>query len=299
MRHDSLLGCGEQGCTYDITGAPDKVIKITPFWDNKKAKPSANTIVAVEDKWYKEACLGVEMGRLNLGPRIFSFFACDEKGYIVMNKISLADKFFVRTRGKDSLVVVRHKVDAGFAAVDHIGLMLKSMQLGFAKKLAIMIDHGFIHMDNHIGNLGFIFGTQDPILFDFGFTQERVWGGNKDKAWALAFSLFQMIEHCPVEEIEGTEIFRIATAILSGTWSWGDDMSSGTGLTMAALKKLYPESGTLRAFKALAATAAERATNVDVYVGSMLYAKLITMDKPLWVSTDVDAIYFIRQGKPY
>ena len=250
MRHNAKLGCGEQGCTYALVQNPDKVIKITPFWDTKEEKPARADMKENADKWYNEACLGEFLGEIEerIAPRIHQFFECDDHGYIIMEKISVAEKFYVRQKGREQLVIIREKEDG---VVDHINLMPAAMQYGFIEKLTVMISNGFIHMDNHIGNLGFIFGsTTTPILFDFGFTVQRELS-KADKSWALAFSLFQIIEHCPQEEVEQTEILRLATALMKGTYTFGGKtLKTAVGYTIAELFELYPSEQTLEDVKA-------------------------------------------------
>jgi len=298
MRHNAKLGCGEQGCTYALVQNPDKVIKITPFWDTKENKPARADMKENADKWYNEACLGEFLGEIRerIAPRIHQFFECDDHGYIIMEKISVAEKFYVRQRGREQLVVIREKEDG---VVDHINLMPAAMQYGFIEKLTIMISNGFIHMDNHIGNLGFIFGSTDtPILFDFGFTVQREMS-EVDKSWALAFSLFQIIEHCPQEEVEQTEILRVATALMKGTYTFGGKtLKTAVGYTIEELFETYPSNKKLVDVKATAAEEAGDSENLDLYVGCICYATLMGLpqderyDHPLY-----ETIYDIRQGK--
>jgi hypothetical protein len=276
-----LLGCGEQGCTYAISAREDAVVKISAFSN-----------AAVQKQWHAEACLATYLGSLGVAPTVQRFFSCNGKGYIVMDRIVDA-KSVVSGR---KMVDIREKNKRTGEKTDHISLMPVATQIGFAAKLYTLIDNGYIHMDNHIENLGF--RGRDPILFDFGFTQERTWGGPLDKAWALAFSLFQIIEHCPLAEVEGTEIFRLATAIISGTYTWGSrGLSTARGLTLAQLAALRLPT-TLREIKALAAKKAESAINADVYIGTMAYAALIGLEKAARYDHPLYAvIYDIRTGK--
>ena len=301
-RRNTELGCGEQGCTYTLVNSADKVIKITPFWSGNE-KPEANDMKEASEKWYAEACMGEYLGELDgvVAPRIHQFFECDDRGYIIMDKISVAEKFYIRKgRAEPQLVVIREKGEG--AATDHINLMPAEMQYGFVKKLSIMIDNGVIHMDNHIGNLGFIFGnTSEPLVFDFGFTVERQWSNEADKSWALAFSLFQIIEHCPLNEVEETHIYRLATAIMKGTYEINDgNMARAVGYTLEQLTAAYPEGNDLAAVKAAAKKkSGARNPNMDIYIGCVCYATIIGLEKearyehPLY-----EIIYQIRKSEP-
>ena len=278
IHYGEKLGCGEYGCAYSVMERGDQVVKITTLGAG-----------VTEDKWYQEACLGAHLGSLGIGPVVHNFFVCNGSGFILMARLTDATKFYVNKKGEPTLVTVRNK------GIDHISLMPVKMQLGFVQKLYDMIEAGFIHMDNHLGNIGFT--GKDPILFDFGFTQERVWSSDVDKEWALAFSIFQILEHCPLEEVEDTALFKIVTSILNGVYTWGDDFTDLEGLTLEDVKDIYPHETKLAQIKKKASPSD---SNKDIYAGTMCYAAIITMDiEDRYESPLYSAIYAIRQGKAY
>ena len=240
IHHGAMLGCGEQGCAYSTVEEANKVVKITDFTSTPKANLPGKV-----SAWHTEACLGAHLGNLGIAPMIHRFFACEGRGYILMDRISDAKKIIVGGRP----VQIRTRPDGkGSPPSDHLSLMPKEQQIGFMKQLAIMVENGYMHMDNHIENIGYkLDGT--PILFDFGFTKERDFADKPtDKAWALAFSIFQILEHCELAEIEGTEFFRVASAIVAGKFEWptrsfrtiGTQLAAVEGVSLAELKTLYP-----------------------------------------------------------
>ena len=310
IHHGEQLGCGEQGCAYSTVEEEAKVVKITDFTKLPKSK-----VAAAVNTWHNEACLGAFLGNLGIAPMIHRFFACEGRGYIVMDRIRDAKKLTVtqRVKGKNvqKVLQIRTRPAGSAGPSDHLSLMPKELQLGFAKQLAVMVENQYIHMDNHIENIGYkLDGT--PILFDFGFTRERNFSGrNSDKAWALAFSIFQILEHCELEEIEGTEFFRIASSIVAGKFEWPTRsfnrvidglLESAEGVTLEELGTMYDsESLDLDELKASATEKADDEENIDVYVGSMIYSALITMEREDRYSYDplYGVIYDIRQNKEF
>ncbi len=95
--------------------------------------------------------------------------------------------------------------------LDDLSAMSRAHQQAYVQALEAMIDRGYIHMDNHVGNLGTIAGR--PVLFDFGFTQKRA---GMDRRWALCFSVFQILEHCPPQILKGTLFYRVVAGCLYG-----------------------------------------------------------------------------------
>lgn len=289
IHYGQELGCGEFGCAYAVMERGDQVVKITTFND-----------VITEDKWYQEACLGSHLGSLNIGPTVHNFFVCNGTGFILMARITDAKKIYVNKKGKPTLVTIREIQTLENSngnpyrdATDHITRMPTSLQLGFATKLYEMIEAGFIHMDNHIENIGF--SGKEPILFDFGFTQEREWEDTYDKEQALAFSIFQIIEHCPLDEVENTALFKIATSIINGTYTWGDNFEDVKGMTLADLQESYPHTSKVSQFKK---KVEKFGSNKDLYWGNMCYATVITMEKTdRYSSPLMTSIYNIRTNK--
>ena len=252
-------------------------MKITPFGSKV---PQA--------QWANEAHVGQVLGNLGIAPKIYDYFVCDNKGYIEMQRLMDAKK--VPGTG----VAVRDK--GGDYAVDHISRMPAHYQQGFVQALVTMIDAGYLHMDNHIENLGYIQhgAAFKPIVFDFGFTVSRTLTP-QEKSWALAFSLFQILEHTPTSEIESSVFWPIATSVMKGTASWPPTGASA-GMTIAEAGAYVKRLDTVA--KMTAAAKKISAKNYDLIVGTMCYASYFQNDQPKrYNSKFYGSIYTIRQSK--
>jgi hypothetical protein len=305
------LGCGEQGCAYRGKGRDGAdsalVVKVTPL-------PSAPARRA----WQAEVCLGREVANLAaphaapVAPRIYQSFECSGNGYIVMDTMDavLSDAAFdgVPTRVKR----------AGGDPVDNLSHVPAALQTGLASVLARMIDGGFVHMDNHLGNLGLIRGT--PVAFDFGFTQRRTFddtaAGDACRLWALCFSLFQIVEHCAAGAHEGA-VWAWASAILgaglrgelgAGEWTWagvGGALARGlvpaAALTPTQLGAALPAKTSvedLRAWAAAPERASVRDQAQDLVVGSLCYGVLMQLKMAArYRHPGYEVVYAVRQGK--
>jgi tRNA A-37 threonylcarbamoyl transferase component Bud32 len=276
MHRGPKLGCGEQGCTFRLVEDPSHVIKVTQFKSE-----------AAKMQWRDEACVGRELGALGVAPGIPKIFDCNNHGYIVMDILKDAKKL------PDGTVIRERKSKT--VIYDHMKRMPVNIQLGFVQALATMIDNGFIHMDNHIENLGFI--GDRPVVFDFGFTQRRIFTNNTEKLYALSFSLFQMLEHCPVSELECGPIWDIATGVLQNTVQW-NNWSAARGMTLEELKKVYPVDTDIQFIK-------NRGDEIsidfnDVVTGAICYAIVIQYKLPERYDDAkryYDIIYQIRRNE--
>ena len=140
---------------------------------------------------------------------------------------------------------VRYRITKGVKdQVDDLRNITPEHQLGLVSALEKIIANGYVHMDNHIENLGYI--QNHPILFDFGFTQYRP---SLDKRWALCFSIFQILEYCPESIVADTVLYRVASACVNDSYVWGKPKSG----TSTQLENLYPVCGdTLLHFQEIA-----------------------------------------------
>lgn len=287
MHKGTKLGSGDNADAFRIAEDPTHVIKV--------AKLSTKRVT---DLWRNEACVGRALGELGIAPKIEKVFECNNFGYIVMDLLYDAKKL------EDGTVIREKYVDEEKGdryPIDHVGRMPQEMQWKFIEDFKIMADHGYIHMDNHIENLGFIGTKRKPIVFDFGFTQNRNSMTESDKLWALCFSLFQVLEHTPKDELICGPFWDVATAILrndeSVKWS---NLNSCKGMTLKELATSYPKprKDTLKLIKQAAAGIAPM--NADLVVGSMCYG--ICVQEPLEERHNdpyLAVIYKIRQGKKY
>jgi hypothetical protein len=275
----AFLGKGEQGAAYVFENLVIKVTELKTATD--------------ENVWLDEACKGQELGALGIAPKIYRYFVCGKNGFIVMDRLttirakktkSEAQTAELMKRGQSD--VVRYKeVDAEgntIDVIDDIRNLTREQQWGFVTALETMIDNGYLHMDNHIDNLGFIAGR--PIAFDFGFTQKR---RTIDRRWALCFSVFQILEHCPVAILEETEFYRVATACMNDTYLWGRP-ASGTAIPLAELATAEKEMP----FLTRITKAALKEVSPDLKVGSLAYARIIGQEPRYGAALDL--IYLIR-----
>jgi hypothetical protein len=277
----AFLGKGEQGAAYVFENLVIKVTELKTATD--------------ENVWLDEACKGQELGALGIAPKIYRYFVCGKNGFIVMDRLttirtrktkSEAQTTELMKRGQSD--VVRYKeVDAEgntIDVIDDIRNLTREQQWGFVTALEIMIDNGYLHMDNHIDNLGFIAGR--PIAFDFGFTQKR---RIIDRRWALCFSVFQILEHCPVAILEETEFYRVATACINDTYIWGRP-ESGTAIPLSELVTIEKEMPFLTRITKEALKGGE--VSPDLKVGSLAYARIIGQEVRYGMALDL--IYLIR-----
>ena len=280
-----LLGCGEQGCAYSVVDNKDIVIKVTPLQNREDLKV-----------WSSEALIGCTLGSINLAPKIYRSFDCSGYGFIVMERLSDAAKMPAAL----GHAVIR-EYDAGCDRSnkswkadcfkkDHLSRMPVEIQKEFINVFRKAIENGFLHMDNHIENIGFLPNLQ-PCLFDFGFTQRRHLRAS-DALMALAFSIGQVLEHCPVEELQSTQFFATFCEII------------GLPNSLEDLKKNYQNPRSTADTKKTLAKIKQKYVNElngDVYVGTICYAHILGV--PLErrfsgvISIFSDEIYLIRQNK--
>lgn len=260
------LGCGEQGCTYKLTSTT--VLKITQW--KQPPTPRAWRV------WESEARTGKELGKLGIAPRVYDTFKCRNKGFIIMDMLTPLSKALPGVLTKDA---------RGNTEV-HITRFPPEAQHGYSAVLARMVEHGFVHMDNHLGNVGFFAGTSKPLVFDFGFTQrrDRLASSRADQLWAHALSLFIMLEHVvePLEALEKSVLCQDALAALLGASSGGAAAPGALSLRQVSAR-LYPAAainpGAATPKGALAAANKLSASNVDIYAACLAYLALLQLPR--------------------
>ena len=257
MKPGKELGCGEQGCTYQLT--PHKVLKITTW----KMKPTPRVWRA----WEEEGLIGRELGALGIAPRVYDAFKCKNTGYIVMDMLTPLTKELPGVKGKDLLGTV---VDIKRFPVED--------QNGFAQVLSTMAANGFVHMDNHLGNLGFFAGTRKPLVFDFGFTQRRreLSHHKSDQLWALALSLFIMLEH--VADVAALEQSALCQHALTALASASLPPPVPRTLRLKTMcKLLFPAAAGEDVAKAAARNLSS--SNTDIYVACLAYLVVLQLPR--------------------
>ena len=278
IHQGAVAGKGEQGITYACS--PDAVVKVTSLVDKK-----------AESSWLNEARVGQELGRLKIAPKVFRYFVSGKNGIILMERLTTLKTQKIKLKKKvmdlikkNTPDIVRYQLPKD--DIDDLRNIPSKDQLGFISVLEKMIDHGYIHMDNHVENIGYI--KNHPVLFDFGFTQKR----NKlNKRWALCFSIFQIIEYCPVNIIEQTQFYRVVTACINDTYIWGHPESG----MVIPLKELKNNEELLPFLKRVTKESLND-LSPDLKAGSLVYAKLIVQENRHGGSFKdlLDYIYIIR-----
>jgi hypothetical protein len=285
-----VLGAGEQGTAYALVRNADgrnirstHVMKISDISNDEEGRNRRSV-------WIDEACLSKVLGDLGLGPKIYDSWICKSDGYIIMQRMQTDLRHYTVGRAR-----IGEKTALG-ENVDHIGRAPESILKDYVLLLERMIDAGYIHNDNHPGNLGIIkVGRSDRgILFDFGFTRERKDMTDADKMNALGFSLGQIIEHTPRDELATNYIYKIMTSIEKGTYVWGsgavsvspDDIATFDayyGSAFTDYKKIKTPIGLMR----------------DLYLGFKLYNYLLQHDRAdRYELPYYGTIYDIRTNTP-
>ena len=240
------LGCGEYGCTYKITHNGDKVVR------DKVVKVVDNIIAGV---WNLECKMAREFGELGFGPKVHRDYICESKGYLEMD--------LVRMLTLDST---------------QVHLMDDKRQQEFVALIQRMVRSGFIHMDNHPGNLA-INGEDKPVFIDFGFTQSRKFKSDADEIMAIAFSIYQIIEKVPYHHVHKTFFWKAA-------------IKAHRLLTPEFLADVQAAKRRTK-YRQLAKT---QGSNGDLYVGCAIYRTFLEKAVSSRKGVGIDYVYDVRRG---
>lgn len=308
------LGRGEQGVVFDIPAAYTNregatwsvVMKISEFKGTpaKKAETKA--------KWIEEVRISKALGDmetdegLRVAPKIISAWICGGKGYIIMERM----KGDLRKVKGDGVHTVGEKMLPGTTdewQKNHIDNAPFEIQDDYVLLLEHMIENGYVHMDNHPGNLG-VLEYEDGdhgVLFDFGFTLHIADMNLTDKLYALAFSIGQILEHVPVDELLDSYLFMVFVNIMlqdmgiagfeERKYEWGTRSPMINDEDM----KFFIKNHKLKSPKIdkLPITAPSGMDHPEFYVGAKLYCYLLLLEQPGrydWVN--YNKIYDIRQN---
>lgn len=305
------LGHGEQGVVFDIPSAYTNragtnwsvVMKVSDFG------PVA-TRAATQAKWVEEVKISKQLGDMEAGeglrvaPKIISAWICGGKGYIIMERMKSDLR---KVKAEDGARVGEKVTMAGQEIQkNHIDNTPFDIQDDYIVLLEHMIDNGFVHMDNHPGNLGVLTYTDGDhgVLFDFGFTRKYADLNNNDKLYALAFSIAQILEHTPLDELSGSFMFMIFVNIMlqaelpaARRYEWGSR-------TPQVNDKDFKDFMTAHKLRRVTDSVLPIATppgmnHPEFYVGAKLYCYFLMFKQPQrydWV--DYEKIYTIRQSLP-
>lgn len=189
------LGKGDVGIAYLVTAISQPKQGMYPDAADRKYVLKQvqfrigpdGTYDADAETFLNETCIGIEMGDLGIAPRIYECWLCNdaegnEYGYYTMDRI---DKILTNEYpGNSRKLKPRQKLRAA----------PRDIQQKIVGLLEVMINAGYVHNDNHPGNIG-IMADGEPVLFDFGFALQADHELTEfDKLQALGFALYQIIE---------------------------------------------------------------------------------------------------------
>jgi hypothetical protein len=189
------LGKGDVGIAYMINAVspikdvmyPDAAEKKYVLKQVQFRKGEDGTYDADANVFFNETCIGIELGKLGIAPHIYECWLCsdakgNEYGYYTMDKI---DKILTNEYPGNP-----RKLKKG----QQLRVVPREIQQKIVGCLEVMINTGYVHNDNHPGNIG-IMEDGEPVLFDFGFALKADHPLTEfDKLQALGFALYQIIE---------------------------------------------------------------------------------------------------------
>lgn len=218
---DKLLGKGDFGRTYSIQGNDRIAMKLVLLQSRKAMTEFEN-----------ETRIQQVLGEQNVAPKIHKVWTCKVGrklyGFIVMDRLmyvyrdlypdqTLEELDDDEKRGKSPPVLPPVDVQHAF-----IGCLEKSIELGY------------VHNDNHGGNMGI--GVDGHVkLFDYGFTHrmtEECEQCNRNQI--LAFALYQVIEHLPLPLRNDSIYYDVIYLIRQGKYKFGQNIRAFHSYSMRA-----------------------------------------------------------------
>lgn len=203
-----VLGRGDQGVVFDLVAT------------GQSADASTLVIKVIDTTkvagWQQEVRLGQEISSIELdgkriAPQIFDVWTCGTYAYIVMERMK-----------SDARSAFTHFNDS--KTQDSFSDMPVEVQLRYIRILEKMLEAGYIHMDNHCGNLG-VAHDGTPVIFDFGFTQRRSFASEKERMAALGMSLWQIVEHSSSSSWMRSLFGKVIIQVCLGEYAWGSAAS--------------------------------------------------------------------------
>jgi hypothetical protein len=230
--------------------------------------------------WNTETSIAIALGKIEVGPTVHWSEYCDRGfGLIAMDRIIDARK----VPGTNTIIRKLGK----YVDYDHLDRLPEKYQYGFIDILQKCIHAGYIHMDTHLENMGYIRKENafKPCIFDFGLTQFR---HHMNMVYSLAFSLGQILERCPIVTIEKTVFFKMFTSLL--------DIEP----SMEALKNKFPIHEKNYIQDIICKTSHIK-HNRDICIGMYLYTHILQYDVSMRDDDEAcvaisTAIYAIRRG---
>lgn len=217
------VGRGEFGVVYKLGCVPAALKAIVPETRRRGMSFVLKTAVyqgstrtqlrKEECTFFREAAVQAKMAAINIAPQVLAVWSAEDPvskkqtGYILMEELAGVYRSVYPDGANGS--PVKHVTD--------------EVELSVIGILEIAIEHGFIHNDNHGGNIGF---TADGrvMLFDLGFTVKKVIPAGM-KEYILGYSVLQLLEHMPPEDKYSTKYYDLLYAIRQSRYKFGSCMA--------------------------------------------------------------------------
>ena len=153
------------------------------------------------------------MAEHNLAPLTVAVWSDGRQGMIVMEKMAAVYR------------ALFPDVGASHGGASHVGDSVvvppERVQLSVIGVLERAIERGYVHNDNHGGNIGFDSGGR-VVLFDLGFTVKRsLVHCPNTRNYVLAYSIMQLLEHYPPELKYHTVYYDLLYAIRQTRYDFG------------------------------------------------------------------------------
>jgi hypothetical protein len=238
--------CRGKNCTWSLSEDPTHVIHVVPKQSDKD--------IAIMEQLSNEL----------LVPKITVVKTCGDKTFTVSEAAIPATMVEAGPIGGIADIRVHD--------IDYITRMTGDEQKELVNLCVRLVESGRIHMHCTLAAIGF---TKSGARFiDLQGLQNRTYFNGKDKLYALALCLLQMLERVPVKDLDKTLIFRVAMAAISGSHIWGEDLDT-EDIKVKHLISRYP----IRESKTFSSRVNKVTdTNADIYLGVMYYAAILATD---------------------
>jgi hypothetical protein len=238
--------CRGQICTWSLSEDPTHILHVVPV----KSEKDIDIMKKLSDE--------------QLVPHISFVKSCGDKTYTITD--SAIPATMVKAGPSGGVADIRED------ETDFITRMTHEEQTDIINLIVRLVESGRVHMHCTLAAIGFT--AQGARFIDTVGIQSRKWYNGKDKLYALALCLLQMLERTPYDELESTEFFRVAMSAISGQHLWGEDLKT-SDLSLKILQGRYPIRDS-RNFPSRSRSVTD--TNVDIYLGVMYYCSILAME---------------------
>jgi hypothetical protein len=236
--------CHGSACTYSLVDDPQHIIHVVP------------------EKSQHEISQAKELSEEKLVPPIRVVKTCEGKTFTVTDVAYPATSIIASAVG--GFVLIRDK------GVDRLARMPQKYQMSIVELCTRLIETGRVHNHCTLSSIGF---TEEGARFiDLEGMKTCKFYTGKEKLFALAFCLLQLLERVPSDEIESTVIFKVAMAAISGSHFWGEELEHRHVFlkdvaTRFPLKEVHGFASRSRAMTE---------ANSDIFLAVMYYAAILT-----------------------